>query len=236
MALILRVDVDKPYGHHTLIRKITSKIIEDYFPSYPLMIGYLSHLKQFIRYCNLKKVKGTFFHRLCTSPDDETLHLLKRGGHKIGLHLENSINIEAFLKEFNSLQNKVAGIKIQGFSKHGSGIYKLGKYHDPKYEPEIYRSWEKKSGQKFYSGNEIPTCPEDLLAKDGFFSKIFWMEPRYRSPSFCKVEDLIATAISNDVVVLIHPCNYISDVITRNEFHKLVNLASEKKIEWKYFE
>ncbi len=236
MALILRVDVDKPYGHHTLIRRIFSKLVEDYIPSYPIKFGYLSHLKHFIRYCNDNKISGTFFHRICTSPDEETLDLLIFGNHKIGLHLENSVNIKEFLKEVAALQKAVPQIAINCFSKHGSGIHKLGKYHYPKYEPELYRSWEKKTGHKFYSGNNIATCSEDLLAFDGFFSNIFWMEPAYRSPNFHKVEDLIAIAVDYDVVILIHPCNYISDVVTRKEFHKLVKLAVDKQIDWKHFE
>ena len=50
MGIILRVDIEKAYGNHTLIRKVLSKVIENYYPTAPIIFGYLDHLK-IIKYC-----------------------------------------------------------------------------------------------------------------------------------------------------------------------------------------
>ena len=235
MGLILRIDVDKPFGRHTLIRKFCSKIMENYFPFVRIKIGYLSHLKEFIEYCNSNDIVGTFFYRLCTSPDPKTIELMEKGKHNAGLHLENSSSKTTFLEELNMLQS-ISGIKIDTFSKHGSGIYKLGKYHNPKYEPEVYKKWSKEFNISFPSGNGIPLNSHDLQSKDGFFESVFWIEQEYRAASFDRLEDLIKFATNNDAVVLIHPCNYIADIHTKKSFHRLVELASEYNIEWKLFQ
>ena len=233
MALILRVDVDKPFGKHTLIRRVFSKIKEDYFLNLTERFGYLDHLKAFIHYCNKMEITATFFHRLCTTPDSETLSLLLAGDHRIGLHLENSRSKESLFAELDALQKRVKEFQIISFSKHGSGVYKLGKYHYPKYEPELYNLWSQELGYKFHSGNGIPESAKDLYAVNGYFENIFWIEPEYRSPKFYEITYLVDVAKANDVVVLIHPCNYMADETTRNDFHKLVELAKAHNVGWK---
>jgi hypothetical protein len=234
MAIILRVDVDKPYGNHTIIRKIASKMVEDFIPNFNLKLGYLSHLKEFIRYCNAKGVVGTFFHRICTLPDEDTLGLLSTGGHEIGLHLENSRNKDTFYSELDLMKTKL-NLNINTFSKHGSGVYKLGKYHYPKYEPEIYKKWANEYKIKYSSGNGIPSKPEDLYPHDGYYENIFWIEPSYRNPSFNNLVELIQIAKNRDIVVLIHPCNFLSDKNTRKEFDSLIQLANLNNIDWVLF-
>jgi hypothetical protein len=86
MSLILRVDVEKPYGNHTLIRKITSKIVENYYPTAPLIYGYLDHLKLLIKFLNQSKITATFFHRLCNLPTPDFVQNYKENGHQLGLH------------------------------------------------------------------------------------------------------------------------------------------------------
>lgn len=234
MSLILRVDVDKPYGNHTFGRRILSKIIENYFPNFKIKSGYLSHLKEFITFCNNKKVVGTFYFRICTRPDSNCLQILQNGGHEIGLHLENSFSKFTFLEELNLFQ-LLSGRKVKSFSKHGSGVFKLGKYHYPKYEPEKYLEWATE-GEVFYnSGNGIPKKPEDLISSDNYFDCVFWLEPSYRSISFNNISDLIEIAKNHDVVVLIHPCNYIADSNTKEAFHNLVKLSHEQNVQWKLF-
>ncbi|MGV3599483.1 MAG: hypothetical protein ACO1PI_16595 [Bacteroidota bacterium] len=236
MALILRVDVDKPYGRHTLLRKVLSKIKEDYFPALPIKAGYLSHLKQFITFCNQHRVSGHFYHRISTAPDAETLNLQAKGGHITGLHLENSRSKETLKSELEELQRKVNGLKVDTFSKHGSGTYKLGKYHYAPYEPLKYKMWAKELGLKYFSGNGIAEKPEDLEDVDGYYENLFWVEPYYRSPNFNKLADVVATAKNKDVVILIHPCNYLADKQTKEDFEMLVEMAKKEKVEWKMFE
>ena len=235
MGIILRVDVDKPYGNHPLVRKIASKIVEDFLPNFKIKIGYLSHLKEFILYCNNNGVVGTFFHRICTNPDIETINLLKSGGHIIGLHLENSISELSFFDEINILKS-LTGTNIDFFSKHGSGVFKLGKFHFPKYEPDLYKKWASNYKLFFPSGNGIPEKPSDLKAIDGYFENVFWLEPNYRNKKFNTLDELITLSKKEDVVVLIHPCNYLADPKTKEAFHELVELASINSIKWLSFE
>ncbi len=235
MSLILRVDVDKPYGRHTLPRKIFSKIKEDYFPDFPIKIGYLSHLKQFIQFCSQNKVQGHFYHRICTAPDAETLAMQADGQHVAGLHLENSRSKETLKAEIDQLQSKIKNITIDTFSKHGSGTYKLGKYHYAPYEPLKYKQWASELGLKYPSGNGIAETAVDLYANDGYYENLFWLEPYYRAPKFNKLTDVVEAAKSGDVTVLIHPCNFVADKQTKEDFETLVQMAKSEGVSWKLF-
>lgn len=233
MPLILRVDVDKPYGRHTFPRKVLSKLVEDYVHNLPPQKGYLSHLKTFIRYCNTHGVKGHFFHRLCTSPDSETLALYAAGGHRFGLHLENSRSRDHLKNEMDQLRKRCHREDISTFSKHGSGQQKLGKFHYAPYEPELYKKWAEELGYQFHSGNGTAEVPAALEAKNGFHEQLFWMEPYYRYPGFNRLDSLIKYAKTGDGVILIHPCNYLADTDTAADFRKLVSMAQQEGIEWK---
>jgi len=231
MSIILRVDVDKPYGKHTFTRKLASKLKEDYFPTLNLHFDYLSHLKEMIKYCNNEGIRGMFYHRLCTVPDEETIKLFEIGGHQWGLHLENSRSIDTFTQEWLIFRNYSGCKNAKSFSKHGSGFHKLGKHHYEIYEPKTYQNWAKKMGYEYPSGNGIASCAEDLFAdSNGWFPNLFWLEADYRLPKFSSVEDMINSAKDNLVVVLIHPCNYIADSRTRNDFHLMVKLAKQFNI------
>lgn len=236
MAIILRADVDKPYGKHTILRKVASKVKEDYFPKMHLHSGYLSHLKEMLQLCNTSNIQGTFFHRICTVPDSETIELLSAGNHEWGLHLENSRSENTFIQEWNEFRKYPSCSQTSSFSKHGSGVHKLGKYHYPIYEPEIYKNWADKNNFQFPSGNGIASCKEDLFKDEtGFFKSIFWLEPNYRNSGFANVESLIEAALESDVVALIHPCNFVADPITRKDFELMIELASKNSISIKAF-
>ena len=236
MVLILIVYFDKPYGNSNLVRKISSKIIEDFFPK--PFIGtykYLSHLINFLEYCNENEVPGFIYHRVCTTPNKKVIDLLIKGGHKLGLHAENTRSYETFIEEYTTLKSKVNNLPIDSFSKHGSGNIKLGKFHYPNYEPENYLNWSKKSGVNYFFGNDICKNEQDLDQKDGFFPNIFWIERDYRHPDFFELEKLINAAKKKDVVVLIHPCNYDSTLDVKEDFKRLVNLAKNEGVEWKVY-
>jgi len=236
MALILRVDVDKPYGKHTIIRKLLSKVVEDYLPNLNIKTGYLSHLKEMVNCCNQMGVCGHFFHRICTFPDQETLSLYKVGNHSYGLHFENSRNEENLVNEIKQLEERTGVTNIKSFSKHGSGEFKLGKYHYPAYEPEKYKKWAANLGLSYHSGNGIAKSPSDLDKINGFNEYLFWMEPTYRNNAFKNIVSLVDYAEKKDAVVIIHPCNFIADLDTFNEFKKLVNLSKERGILWRKIE
>lgn len=236
MALILRVDVDKPYGHSNLIRKVASKIAEDYFPI-PIVgsFKYLSHLVEFLEYCNAQHVSGFIYHRTCTAPNKKVIELLKSGGHKICFHAENTRSFETFSRELNSFKEKVNPLAVESFTKHGSGELKLGKYHYPLYEPEKYKDWSAKAGIGFYFGNGICKNENDLYPENSFFPNMFWMERAYRNPDFSDLQKLLDAAKKKDVVVLIHPCNFHSFKIVADDFKHLIRLSKEQNVSWKVY-
>ncbi len=231
MAIILRVDVDKPYGKHTLTRRIASKIKEDFFPLWKLHTGYLTHLKEMIIFCNNQGVRGTFYHRLCTAPNQEILNLLKEGGHQFGLHLENSKSKESFLLEWENFHSFPNCLNAKTFSKHGSGVHKLGKYHYPIYEPEKYIQWANECGYEYPSGNGIASCASELYEdENGYYPNLFWIEPSYRHQGFRNIDEVLFVAKKRNVVVLIHPCNFKADSETRDDFFLLIKRAKSEKI------
>jgi hypothetical protein len=203
MALILRADVDKPYGHANLPRKIASKVVEDYFPIPFGHYKYLSHLIQFLRYCNENRVPGFMYHRICTRPNAEVVKLLNEGGHKLGFHAENTRSPETFSAELKLFREKVKPLEVTSFTKHGSGTLKLGKYHYPPYEEDKYKAWAPKEHIGFYFGNGICKKAEDLYSVNGFFPSMFWIERDYRDPGFNDLKQLVSCAATKDVVT--HP-------------------------------
>lgn len=233
MALLLRVDIDKPFGHHTFLRKVFSKLKEDYpFPQW-FKMGYLSHFKEFLNYCNKNSVRGHMYHRMCTLPDAETVKLLKSGNHHYGLHTENTRNEDTFGSELKAFKKQSQGLEVESFSKHGSGVHKLGRYHYAPYEPEKYKQWAVKFNLLYPFGNGIAESPKDLIAESGWFANHFWLEHPYRHKAFNTIAQLLDFAQNNDAVVIIHPSNYKTDSKIMSDFKELVNEAKKRSIEWK---
>ena len=232
MPIHLRIDVEKPYGNHTLPRKIVSKVIEAYFPFAPRLKGYLSHLKEFIQICNEAGVKAMFFHRLCNVPDQEVLDLYTKGGHQLCFHFENSRSFDTLRDEI-ILFNKKVEVNVKLISKHGSGYYKLGKHHYPKYEPQKYREWADHLGVKFLFGNGIPEKLDDLKSINGYFENVFWMEGEYRHKNLFSLDEILRYANEKDVVILGHPESFFNIKQVEKDFRELFFQVANKKIGWK---
>lgn len=194
-------------------------------------MGYLSHLKKLMLYCNEQKIRGYFFHRICTAPTAEIIELYKNGGHKTGLHAENTRNYETFSAELSSL-SKLTGQRIISFTKHGSGDLKLGKYHYAPYEPEKYSEWAKASGSGFHFGNLIIDKAENFTCINGLYPYMFWIDNGSRHAGLNKIEDVIELAKTKDVPVLIHPCEFNTSQDSRNDFMNLAEMAKQEKLEW----
>ncbi len=236
MSLVLRVDVDKPFGNSNLIKKIGSKLIEDCFGSISTSFpGYLAHQTNFLELCNNEKIPGFFYYRRCTVPNKKVERLMQIGGHKYGLHAENTRSLETLTAELNYLRKKVSPNPVQTFTKHGSGVLKLGKYHYPNYEPDLYLEWSNTLNCSFHFGNSIPEKPEDLTTKDNYHSAVFWIETEYRSPHFKDLEQLLHVAKTDRVIVLIHPENFDRDILVKEQFMRLIQRAKEENISWEVF-
>ncbi|MFK5889321.1 MAG: hypothetical protein QM486_01165 [Flavobacteriaceae bacterium] len=232
MSLILRVDVDKPYGKKSISDRIKSKLREDYYlPAYKVL-GYLIATEKFIVFCNDNKIKGTFYFRNSTIPDKKIIKLLKEGGHEVGFHAENTLNITTFKNEILKFKNKLPEFEIKSFTKHGSGKYKLGRNHYPPYEPLRYQKWAKDLGLKYIFGNEICKSKIDFDTIDGFFSKMFWIHRDYRDFNFSKLEDLIEEVKNKNIPIIIHPSNFFANKNVNQDFKRLVSLTKKNNISW----
>src|SRR5260370_17698254 len=99
MAIIIRIDVDRPYGRYPAMRHILSKLSSDlYFPKVA-GFGFLAELEAMLNWLNEVRARAHVFFRRCTLPSRSILGLLDAGHHEIGLHLDNSRSLPTFLKE-----------------------------------------------------------------------------------------------------------------------------------------
>ena len=86
MALIIRIDVDRPYGRHPLARHLLSRLSSDlYFPSVT-RFGYLAELGTMLSWLNASRRRAHVFFRRCTLPSEPIQDLLEAGrlGRKSG--------------------------------------------------------------------------------------------------------------------------------------------------------
>src|SRR5687767_2942986 len=176
MALIVRIDVDRPYGRKPLLRHVLSRISSDYWLPTVSAWGYLTELHIILQMLNRAKARSYAFFRRWTLPSQETLQLLESGNHEIGLHLENSRNFETFLAEKQDLE-KFTQKPVASFSKHGSGGANFGRNHHAPNEPDRYLEWGNKAGMKLFLGNlEDPTMEPTFQPKGlNWFPSAFWL-------------------------------------------------------------
>jgi hypothetical protein len=223
MALILRVDVDRPYGRQPFFRHLLSRLGSDAYVPRVESLGYLKELRVILRMLNQRGVRADVFFRRCTLPSAEILDLIEQGGHEIGLHLENSRSFETFRAEKEMLEAHV-GKSVSAVSKHGSGGARYGLHHYAPYEPDRYVEWARQTGMKLFLGNlEDPTL-EPTVDAAGFraFPSAFWLEPAWRDTSVFTTEWLLAEAKARDVVLLLHPENVLAAPPLTEDLRRLV--------------
>jgi hypothetical protein len=223
MALIIRIDVDRPYGRKPLARHVLSRLSSDlYLPRIPAF-GYLSELQTMLNWLNAAKARAYVFFRRCTLPSDSVLDCLELGGHEIGLHLENSRSFDTFSQEVLTLERHF-GKKIFAISKHGSGKGKYGFHHYAPYEPARYTEWAERASMRLFLGNlEDPTLPPVTTGKGLLtFPSAFWLEPHWRDTKTFTVEWLLHRAREQDIVLLVHPENVLADSTLSAEFRRLI--------------
>lgn len=218
MGLIVRIDVDRPYGKQGVVRHIASRVSSDYFLPRMESFRYLDELKSILQILNANGKSSHVFFRKCTYPTASTCELMDEGGHQFGLHLENSRSEETFREELDSLEGAL-GRRVVEFSKHGSGRLHLGRHHYAPYEPERYLPWARQAGMRLFFGNlEDPTLKPvedgDLL----FYPSAFWLEPYWRDMKQYPIEWLLREAAERDVVMLMHPDNVTSSPEIKREF------------------
>lgn len=230
MAVILRIDVDSPYGKKNIFNHLFSRLASDFDLSPILILPYLEYLLQFIKYLNGKSIRGYFFFRKCTLPSDKVLKYLRKGGHIIGLHLENSRSLNTFKKEVEIIENSI-NEKVEVFSKHGSGKKRYGYYHFPEYEPEKYLNWGLQSGMKIFFGNlENPEISSSFINNILYFPAAFWLEHNWRNTVSYDINWLIQESKIRDIVLLIHVENILGNKNFFDEFNKIIQNTEIKII------
>jgi hypothetical protein len=207
MALIVRIDVDRPYGKEGIVRHVASRLSSDYRLPRMNWLRYLDELKTILRILSANGKSAHVFFRKCTYPTAEVSELMEAGGHQFGLHLENSRSAETFSEELRCLEKEV-GRRVVAFSKHGSGRLRLGRNHFAPYEPERYLPWGREAGMKYFLGNLED--PELRPAQDSgllYFPSAFWLEPHWRDTKRYPIEWLLSEAVERDIVMLLHADN-----------------------------
>lgn len=231
MKLVLRLDVDKPYGNHTLVRKISSKLVEETLFNIKNRF-YLDHVLWTIQLLQKLNIKCIFYFRNCTAPDLKVLNLLKQNGHSIGFHAENTSNEESFLEELTQFKLSVPNELIHSFSKHGSGVLKLGRYHYPPYEPDKYISWSKTHQIPFYFGNDSLDEKNYQPIGSHFFPACFWLENEYRKADFNHIDQLFSIRNSNLIPIISHPESLLRSQEAVDSLMKINELANRNNVSW----
>ncbi len=222
MALIIRIDVDRPYGREPLWRHVLSRLGSDlYFPRVP-GLGYLRELGTILQTLAEVGSSAYVFFRRCTLPSKPVLQVIRQSGHAIGLHLEDSRSLETFRKEKAILERHV-GDRVLAVSKHGSGGAKYGLRHYPPYEPEKYVEWASRCGMTLFLGNlEDPTLPHAERSGVRAYPSAFWLEPAWRDTHRFSVDWLLDRAQRIDTVLLLHPENVLAAPALYEDFKRLI--------------
>jgi hypothetical protein len=232
MALIIRIDVDRPYGRRPLGRHLLSRLSSDlYFPRIA-GLGYLAELETMLGWLNEAEASSYVFFRRCTLPSAKVMDLMISGRHEVGVHLENSRSFDTFAEERQRVESHV-GQAVQSVSKHGSGGMKYGWHHYAPYEPEKYVDWAEKASMRVLLGNlEDPTLAPTRTSKAlWFFPSAFWLEPAWRDTGKFPVAWLLTEAQKRDIVLLVHPENVLADRQLSADFKKIISSLESRMLQ-----
>lgn len=223
MALLVRIDVDRPYGRAPLLRHLASRVSSDIGLPTIEALGYLRELAQMLDLLRARRVRAHVFFRRCTLPSGRVLDMIDSGGHHVGLHLEDSRSFDTFLAEKKNLERH-SRREVTSMSKHGSGGHKYGRRHHAPYEPGKYLQWAEKAGVDLVLGNlEDPTLPDERpSARLRWFPAAFWLEPHWRDTRRFDVPWLVEHARHRDIVLLVHPENVLADRMLEADFLRIV--------------
>ena len=226
MALILRIDVDRPYGKQPFLRHLLSRLSADlYFPKVETL-GYLKELRIILHMLNAIQARSYIFFRYCTLPSQAILKLIDDGGHEIGLHLENSRSFDHFVTEKQRLERHI-GQAVLAVSKHGSGRTKYGFHHYAPYEPDKYIAWARQSRMKLFLGNLEDPSIRPCVDETDFhaYPSAFWLEPGWRNTKAFTIDWLLSQAKRFDIVLLLHPDNVLADPVLTAAFKRISAVA-----------
>ena len=199
MPAILRIDVDTAYQNRILNYARVNKELFLGIDS----LGYLKSCKLIADDLFERGITASFFFLPFTLPSRTFVQELMKEGHNVGLHAVHTKEYTDFSADIHRASKSLG--KILGFTKHGSGRFKLSRSHDPNYNSDKFIDFARMSNLKFFLGNgENPD--EGWQYKDGvlYFPSAFWLNRNYREDNFT-VDWLVKASRDRDVVVLMHP-------------------------------
>jgi hypothetical protein len=229
MALIIRVDVDRPYGRRPLARHVLSRVSSDFYLPKVNTLGFLAELQTVLALLNRARARSYVFFRRCTLPSKPILDQLDTGAHQIGLHLENSRSFSTFIEETQIVEHHI-GRKVLALSKHGSGGAKFGFHHYAPYEPGKYVEWARQTSMRLFLGNLEDPSLEPMDAGNGLlvFPSAFWLEPPWRDTTKFTLDWLLDEAPQRDIVLLVHPENVLAHPGLVADFRKVVSAVESR--------
>jgi hypothetical protein len=232
MSLIIRIDVDRPYGKRPFQRHFLSRLSSDlYFPRLA-RFGFLAELQTMLGLLNDRRARAYVFFRRCTLPFKSIIEMLDAGGHEVGLHLEDSRSFATFQEEVRIVEHHF-NRKVLAVSKHGSGGAKFGFHHYAVYEPEKYIDWARRASMRLFLGNLQDPSLGPLKGDDSLlvFPSAFWLETPWRDTKRFTVDWLLDRARHQDVVLLVHPENVLADPSSVGAFQKLIQTLESRVFE-----
>ena len=205
MPAILRIDVDRAYENRILHY---ARVYQELFFGTD-SLGYLESCKEVVNDLNSRGLKASIFFQPFTVSNKEFAQELMKKGHSVGLHAVHTKDFKDFSGDLTKISNKFEG-NIHGFTKHGSGKFKLSRRHDPNYDPNKFIQYAKQSNLTYFLGNgENPDEKEKNVEGILYFPSAFWLNRNYREDKFT-IDWLAEESVSRNIVVLIHPEDVVS--------------------------
>ena len=230
MPVILRIDVDNPYGWHSFPRKVLNYFSINYrrLPIRYGILGYLDKAKLLFQELIDVQVPATWFFLPQTRPPKQFINSLLKNKHEIAYHAERTSSLRDFNSDLELLSKRLPS-QILGFSKHGSGELKLSKYHTAEYELETMLEIGQEAGMRYFSGNnENPTSQAIQKNQILVFPGAFWINENYREVKKYSINWLIENASTGkSYVVLTHPNAWAFSNKEREDLRKIVELVDE---------
>ena len=219
MSVILRIDVDESYKNRVLHY---ARVNQELFLAID-SLGYLESCKEIVGDLDERGIRASIFFQPFTVPNKSFAQSLGKMGHGVGLHAVHTNTYNDFLKDLDKISKRFS-CKIQGFTKHGSGMFKLSRRHDRVYNSKKYIEYAKKSGLGYFLGNgEDPTEKFSIADNILYFPSAFWLNRNYRENKFT-TDWLIDESANRDVVLLMHPEDITAGTsIIKLEYEKILS-------------
>lgn len=228
MAIIVRIDVDSPFGWQNFFRKALSRIHLDFSPislRY-YWLGYHTEVRTVARDLMERKIPAYWFYQLATRPSRTFAKMLMNCGHEIGFHAVQDVSWETFRIEYEKFEKKV-GLTINGFTKHGSGKLKLSYLHSPNYNPPKLLNFAKRAGLEYFWGNYGDPSKEcQYINGIQYYEGVFWLNTNYRDKEKFTFDWLLHTSKKRDIIALFHPLEIATNKQVRDLYNQLIELPA----------